>query len=61
MGDSLNPHHATATAKMVQIALEIMTIAMAWPTESPCVKNVFGVCHVATVSDDLANDQLEYS
>lgn len=53
MGKLLRPHHATATAKMVQISLEIMTIAMAWPTESPCVRNVLGVCHVATVSDDL--------
>lgn len=27
--------------------------AMAWPTESPWVRKVLGVCHVATLREDL--------
>lgn len=34
-------------------ALETIMMAIAWPTESPCVSNVFGVCHVATFSAPL--------
>lgn len=28
-------------------------MAIAWPTERPWVRKVFGVCHVATVSEEL--------
>ena len=49
----VNPHHATKTAKMQHRALEMTITAMAWPTDSPWVRNVFGVCHVATLREDL--------
>lgn len=44
----VNPHHAMIHENRHTIARDTMIIAIACPTDIPCVKRVFGVCHVDT-------------
>ena len=52
----VKPHQAITQAKKETMNREITIIAMAWPTESPCVRKVFGVCHVAIFNAPLCPD-----
>ncbi len=42
------PHQATNVEKIPTIARAITITAIDWPTERPAVRNVLGICHVAT-------------